>query len=71
MAVTTEVPAWVSWIAQDADGTWWGFEVEPNLGDIAWYENEVGRYVRIQQGDPNKDWQQTLQRYIKSVMDTD
>ena len=37
---------WVHWLAQDADGAWWGFEVEPLMHDSGWYENEVGRYIR-------------------------
>lgn len=55
-------PAWVRWIAQDADGTWWGFEHEPNRSDRAWYENEVGRCVRLAGDEPNPAWQQTLRR---------
>jgi len=56
------LPAWVRWIAQDRDGAWWGFEAEPNPGELAWYENEVGRYLRLFAGDPNPDWRRTLFR---------
>lgn len=56
------LPDWVQWLAQDADGTWWGYEAEPLQRDGGWYENEVGRYVRLAQGDPNPRWQQTLSR---------
>ena len=55
-------PDWVAWIAQDADGTWWGFEDEPNQYDRGWYENEIGRYVRLGTSAPNPDWRGTLQR---------
>ena len=24
-------PDWVAWVAQDASGDWWGYEVEPLL----------------------------------------
>jgi hypothetical protein len=34
-----KAPAWVRWIAPDMDGTWWGFEAEPNEGSDSWYEN--------------------------------
>jgi len=37
-------------IAQDADGTWWGYEVELNRSDKSWYENEVGNSVRLGKG---------------------
>ena len=50
------------WIAQDADGAWWGYEHAPNRGDIGWYENEVGRIVRLADGPPPVDWQLTLER---------
>ncbi len=56
------MPAWVRWIAQDADGAWWGFSAEPLIGDVAWYENEVGRYLRLDDGAPNPNWRQTLHR---------
>ena len=42
-AESVEVPAWVRWLAQDSDGTWWGYSVEPLRNDNGWYENEVGR----------------------------
>ena len=55
-----EIPGWVSWLAQDADGNWWGYEAEPHQSHIGWYENEVGRCVHLLQGDPNTRWQYTL-----------
>jgi len=55
-------PEWVNWIAQDADGAWWGFSVEPLEAHAFWYENEVGRYVSLGREAPNKDWRNTLQR---------
>lgn len=57
-----KLPGWVHWIAQDADGAWWGYEHSPNRGDIGWYENEVGRIVRLGNGPPPEDWQLTLER---------
>lgn len=56
-------PSWVNWIAQDHDGAWWGFEHEPNEGDGCWYENEVGKYVKLAQDTINPDWQKSLIRY--------
>jgi hypothetical protein len=55
-------PPWVRWLAQDRDGAWWGFEHEPNEGACSWYENEVGRYIRLGQCSPNQHWEQTLYR---------
>ena len=56
----SELPDWVNWLAQDADGTWWGFEVEPLQHHQGWYENEVGRYIKITTEVANPDWQNTL-----------
>ena len=63
------LPVWANWIAQDADGVWWTFEHEPNLGDKSWYENEVGSYARICHQTPNKNWRKSLQKITASDMD--
>ena len=55
-----ELPDWVSWIAQDADGVWWGYEVEPLQYERGWYENEVGRRIRVCRAAPNREWAGTL-----------
>ena len=57
------LPGWVNWLAQDADGTWWAFEIEPLMHDQGWYENEIGRCVRLVQEQANRDWELTLMRY--------
>jgi len=54
------IPNWVRWLAQDADGTWWGFEVEPNPSHCGWYENELGRYLKLTRAAPNPEWESTL-----------
>lgn len=53
-------PEWVQWLAQDADGGWWGFEVEPLQNHHGWYENEVGHYIKIADEEPNPQWQNSL-----------
>ena len=40
-------PNWARWIAQDQDGIWWAYEVEPLQYHKGWYENEVGRNFRL------------------------
>ena len=57
-----ELPDWVCWLAQDADGTWWGYQVEPNQSFQSWYENEVGMSVCLQKEIPNPEWLETLER---------
>lgn len=56
----TVLPNWVRWLAQDANGSWWGFEVEPNQSHQGWYENESGRYQKLCQDVPNPDWGNSL-----------
>jgi len=57
------IPNWVNWIAQDANGKWWGYSAEPHCFHQGWYENEVGKTVFLAEGSPNPDWQETLQHY--------
>ena len=60
-----DIPDWVRWLAQDADGSWWGYEVEPHQHHQGWYENEVGRSQLIARESANPDWRQTLIEHIK------
>lgn len=60
---TQALPDWVNWLAQDADGAWWGYEFEPNPCDTGWYENEAGRLIRLDQGAPNPRWRTSLRRH--------
>ncbi|BAZ95335.1 uncharacterized protein FOKN1_2978 [Thiohalobacter thiocyanaticus] len=60
MIDTDRLPYWVNWLAQDRDGTWWGFEAEPHQYHCGWYENEVGRSLRIASAEPNPDWAASL-----------
>ena len=57
-----EIPDWVCWIAQDADGIYWGYQVEPNLSHKSWYENEVGKSVNLAKRSITLDWKTTLKR---------
>lgn len=56
------IPEWVKWIAQDADGAWWGYECEPLQYDSGWYENEVGRIIQITSTSANPNWQSTARK---------
>ena len=57
-----QFPSWMRWIAQDADGVWWGYEHEPHLADTAWYENEVGLSIKLSEDTELGDWKYSLQR---------
>lgn len=54
------LPEWVKWIAQDADGAWWGYSVEPLEFSDGWYENEVGQRIKIEHAKANPDWINSL-----------
>ena len=56
------IPAWVNWIAQDADGAWWGYSVEPLQFHQGWYENELGERIKLAQSVTNPLWQTTLKK---------
>ncbi len=56
------LPEWAAWVAQDADGSWWAYEAEPNRHDSGWYENEVGRSRWLRRDAPNPDWERSLHR---------
>ena len=60
-----KLPEWAQYIAQDADGQWWAYEAEPNLSHISWYENEVGRILKLDRRKPNVNWLQSLQKVSK------
>lgn len=60
---STKIPAWVNWIAQDADGAWWGYSVEPLQHDTGWYENEVGDRIKLDHTTPNPSWRNSLKRH--------
>ena len=57
---TQELPNWVKWKAQDADGAWWGYSVEPLEFSAGWYENEVGQRIKIEHAKANPDWVNSL-----------
>ena len=50
------VPEWVNFIAQDADGSWWGYSVEPLENHRGWYENEVGQNVKLLRTEESDNW---------------
>lgn len=54
------LPDWAEWLAQDADGAWWAYEASPNQQTTGWYENEVGRIMKVGHGAPNPDWERSL-----------
>ena len=60
-----KLPRWVSWLTQDADGQWWGYEVEPHQYHQGWYENELGRNICMNKITPSQNWKDSLQKCNK------
>jgi poly(3-hydroxyalkanoate) synthetase len=56
------LPDWVRWVAQDADGSWWAYEVEPLQYHAGWYENELGRRLALRKDQPMPGWEKRLFR---------
>lgn len=52
----------INWVAQDPDGTWWGFENKPFPTLHGWSESGRGRQVKLKQAEPNTEWRATRQR---------
>ena len=61
------IPDWVNWLAQDEDGAWWGYSVEPLQHHKGWYENEVGQHILLGKEQQNNNWRSTLRQHKKSI----
>ena len=61
---SVKIPDWVNWIAQDEDGAWWGYSVEPHQQHNGWYENEVGNTVLLFKDNKNSNWKNTLKKIV-------
>ena len=53
------IPARIRWIAQDQDGTWWGYTDEPHRHTTGWYENETGEHIKLGYSKPT-NWENNL-----------
>ncbi|VAW75700.1 hypothetical protein MNBD_GAMMA15-936 [hydrothermal vent metagenome] len=62
MKAPLELPEWGNWLAQDAGGDWWVYEIEPQEYHQGWYENELGRHEKVAAGFANPEWRKTLGR---------
>lgn len=60
-----DLPIWANWLAQDEDGAWWAYSVEPLEFSRGWYENEVGLKLKIAQDTKNPDWKNSLTKIEK------
>ncbi len=63
-----KVPSWVRWIAQDADGWWWGYKYKPVLHTLIWdCKTPYGSdRIELHKSKPPKDFTKQLYswRYV-------
>lgn len=59
---STTVSRKLNWIAQNEDGVWWGFEVEPVVGETDWENQNNGMKILLKEEASNKNWKDTLQK---------
>ncbi len=55
-------PDWAVWLAQDASGTWWWYEREPNTLGSRWAAVKLTPKQLAGRGDRNSDWRETLEK---------
>ncbi|MDH5407024.1 MAG: FHA domain-containing protein [Gammaproteobacteria bacterium] len=52
----------ISWVAQDEDGIWWGFEKEPIADIKGWSSFQDTMTLKLKKETPNPDWKKTLHK---------
>jgi hypothetical protein len=52
----------IRWVAQDADGTWWGFEYEPSRTEHGWQDTDGRPAIRLKRGPAEPQWRASLRR---------
>lgn len=48
-----DAPEWAQWVAHDANGDWWWFEVEPTAGHVIFHVPK-GRYEYVKPNEANE-----------------
>ena len=59
---STTVSRKLNWIAQNEDGIWWGFEIEPIIGATDWVNQDNGMKILLKEEALNQNWKDTLQK---------
>lgn len=61
-------PEWAEWLAQDADGVWFWWSIQPacEIDSVMDFWHQGGyknfEYQRARRGDPNPKWRNTRER---------
>jgi len=59
---STTVSRKLNWIAQNENGIWWGFEIEPVVGETDWENQNNGMKILLKEEAKNENWKDTLQK---------
>ncbi len=59
---TATVSRKLNWIAQNSNGVWWGFEIEPVTGVDVWENQQNGMKILLKEEAGNGNWKDTLQK---------
>lgn len=52
----------LNWIAQNENGTWWGFEQEPQISENGWVVGVDSMKILLKEEPANQNWSETLQK---------
>jgi len=52
----------ISWVAQDQNGVWWGFEKEPTADLKGWSSFQDTMTLKLKKETPNPNWKKTLHK---------
>ncbi len=57
-----DVPNWVTYMAQDQNGKWWGYNNEPHDGEKRWdCDTDNYRLIKIRFTGVYQSWRKTLE----------
>ena len=59
---TATVSRKLNWIAQNQNGVWWGFEIEPIASSEGWENQQNGMKIMLKEEGSNESWKETLQK---------
>lgn len=56
-----DAPEWAEWLAQDADGSWWWYESQPQQGSDEW-SPMLSRFYKPHDAIKTIDWKNTMEK---------
>lgn len=62
-----DIPVYINWIAQDADGDWYGYDEKPEKRGNYWYGYHLSKSYYLKESDPNEEWYNTLEQRPEGI----